>query len=311
MKNRAIEYPHPVLNEYTNDFTNCDFSIEVVSQGDSGDNLNIELNYHLKSDGIFDLLSKGIAKIVLRLTCFRTSYRKVFYMNTNNTTLITIEKKNVTDVIDLQASIVATQDYKDYSLEDFNTNYFGTMVFYLRKGDIIANEPGIKIKLNTVLEKNMTGVVQVSHAEIPEMRVHYASIEETDPALTNYIIITLPETEYKSYSNLTKKKHLKKEIDRFLQCSIVLPAITEAVSKLRIEEELDDSELEQHYSGTVWAESIKEALLNLGIDDLSASTESDFSIANRLLGNVVSDSINNLMQKMIEWSTIRQEDDVL
>ena len=61
----------------------------------------------------------------------------------------------------------------------------------------------------------------------------------------------------------------------------------------------------------MWAESIKAALINLGIDDLSASTESDFSIANRLLGNVVGDSINNLMQKMIEWSTIRQEDDVL
>lgn len=311
MRNRAIEYPHPVLNEYTNDFVNCDFSIEVVSQGDGGNDINIELAYNLKSDGISDLLSKGIAKIVLRLTCFRTSYRRVFYMETEGTTIIAIEKKNVTDVIDLQASIVVVRDYKDYSLADFNKNYFGSTAFSLRKGDVIANEPGIKIKLNTVLEKNMAGIVQVSHSEIPEMRVHYASIEETDPALTNYIIITLPESEYKNYSNLTKKKHLKKGIERFLQCSIVLPAITEAVSKLRMEEELDESELDKHYKGTVWAESIKAALINLGIDDLSASTESDFSIANRLLGNVVGDSINNLMQKMIEWSTIQQEDDVL
>ncbi len=311
MRNKAIEYPHPVLNEYTNDFVDCDFSIKEVSHSDSGKNLNIELSYNLKSTGITNLLANGIAKIVLRLTCFRTSYRKVFYMEKDSTTVITIEKKNVTDTIDLQASIVVSQDYKSYYLDDFNKNYFGTTTFSLRKGDVIANEPGIKIKLNAALEKNMAGIVQVSHADISEMRVHYASLEETDPALTNYIIITLPEAEYKNYFNLTRKKHLKNGIERFLQCSIVLPAITEAISKLRREEELDDSELEEHYCGTVWADSVKAALLNLGIDDLSTNTESDVSLANRLLGNVISDSINNLMQKMIEWSTLRQEDDVL
>ena len=311
MRNRAIEYPHPVLNEYTNDFVDCEFSIEVVSQGDSGSDITLELGYNLKSEGISDLLTKGVAKIVLRLTCFRTSFRRIYYLEPEGTTIISIEKKNVTDVIDLQASIVAVRDFKEYQLSDFNKNYFGSAAFSLRKGDVIANEPGIKIKLDTVLEKNMAGIVQVSHAEISEMRVHYASIEETDPALTNYIIITLPEAEYKYYSNLTKKKHLKKGIERFLQCSIVLPAITEAVSKLRMEEVLEESELDKHYKGTVWADSIKAALLNLGIDDLSENTESDYAIANRLLGNVVSDSINNLMQKMIEWSTIRPEDDVL
>ena len=311
MRNRAIEYPHPVLNEYTNDFVDCEFSIEVVSQGDSGSEITLELRYNLKSEGVSELLAKGVAKIVLRLTCFRTSYRRIYDLEPEDTTIISIEKKNVTDVIDLQASIVAVCDFKDYQLSDFNKNYFGTTAFTLRKGDVIANEPGIKIKLNTVLEKDMAGIVQVSHAQISEMRVHFASIEETDPALTNYIIITLPEIEYKYYANLTKKKHLRKGIERFLQCAIVLPAITEAVAKLRREEELEDSELDCHYKGTVWADSIKSALIKLGVDDLSTSTESDYYIANRLLGNVVSDSINNLMQKMIEWSTIRQEDDVL
>ena len=311
MKNRAIEYPHPVLNEYTNDFVDCEFSIEVVSQGDSGSDITLELGCNLKSEGISDLLTKGVAKIVLRLTCFRTSFRKIYNLEPEGTTIISIKKKNVTDVIDLQASIVAVRDFNEYQLSDFNKNYFGSAVFSLRKGDVIANEPGIKIKLNTVLEKNVAGIVQVSHAAITEMTIHYASVEETDPALTNYIIITLPETEYKYYSNLTKKKHLKKGIERFLQCSVVLPAITEAIAKLRREEELDEVDLDCHYKGTVWADSIRSALIRLGIDDISISTESDYAIANKLLGNVVSDSINNLMQDMIERTKIQWEDDVL
>ena len=174
MRNRAIEYPHPVLNEYTNDFVDCEFSIEVVSQGDSGSDITLELGYNLKSEGISDLLTKGVAKIVLRLTCFRTSFRKIYYLEPEGTTIISIEKKNVTDVIDLQASIVAVCDFKEYQLSDFNKNYFGSAAFSLRKGDVIANEPGIKIKLNTVLEKNMAGIVQVSHAAITEMTVHYS-----------------------------------------------------------------------------------------------------------------------------------------
>ena len=45
----------------------------------------------------------------------------------------------------------------------FNQDYFGGYPgFKLRKGDIIANEPGLTIKLNTILEKNMAGVVFIN-----------------------------------------------------------------------------------------------------------------------------------------------------
>lgn len=312
MRNKAIEYPHPVLNEYTNDFIDCGFSLDVVSHSDNGNSIALEFAYELISPGIVDLLSKGSAKIVLRLTCFRTSFRTVYDMELNGTTVISIPKKNVTDVIDIQAMIVATKDFGNYSLAEFNKNYFGSSIFNLRKGDIIANEPGLKIKLSTVLEKNMAGIVLVNtDPNITEMKVHYASVEEEDPALTNYIFITLPDTEYMNYAKLMTKKHLKNGVERFLQSAIVLPAITEAVSKIRMEELLEDDELECHYKGTVWADSIIEALKNIGVDELSTNTQSDYAIANKLLGNVVFDSISNLMQKMIEWSTIKQEDDVL
>ena len=316
MRNKAIEYPHPVLNEYTNDFQECAFSIEVVSHSDNGNSLTFEVKCNLQCEGIVKMIKDGFAKIVLRVTCFRTSFRVIFTLNLDTHTIVDIPKSLVADVLDLQAMIVSTGDYGTYSLSEFNQRYFGSQQFHLSKGYVMANEPGIKIKLDTLLEKDMAGVVLVAvDPEITEMRVNYATVKEDNPKLTDYIVITLTETEYKNYAKLRKKKHIQNGIDRYLQSSLILPAITEAIAKLRTEEylieNLEEGEFEILYKGTVWADSILKALNNLGIDDLANCKNSDYELANKILGNVAVDSLNNLMQKMTEWSTIRQEDDVL
>ncbi|WP_407384337.1 hypothetical protein [Ruminococcus sp.] len=312
MKNRAIEYPHPVLNEFTNDFNNCAFNLSVGSHSDTGNSIDIEFSYSLTGAGIQSLISQGLAKVFIRVVCFRTSFRKVFEMNNEDITVISLPKKNVTDSIDISASIVATQNINNYCLPEFNQDYFGGYPgFKLRKGDIIANEPRLTIKLNTILEKNMAGVVFInSNSAITEPKVYFASVEETDPSLTDYITISLPDSEYKNYAKLSTKKHLKNVLARFLQGALVFPAITEAVARLRREEELEEDP-DCHYRGTIWAESLYNALNKMGIEELATCNQSDFEIANKLLGDVVGDSINTLMQKMIDWSTIQQEDEAL
>lgn len=312
MRNKAIEYPHPVLNEYTNDFAACNFSIEIVSHGDSGKNLEFEIQYALDCPGMLQLIRDGIAKMYLRVVCYRTSYRTVEELKIDGNTIITLPKKMVTDVVDFQAMIVATKDFDNYKLNEFNNDYFEGASFRIRKGAVIANEPGLKIKLSTILEKNVSGIVQITGSpSVTEMKVNYASVEEEDPALTNYIVITLPDNEYNNYAKLRTKKHLKNGVDRFLQSSIILPAVTEAIALLRKEELIEADEDEPHYKGTVWADSIMQALVNLGVEELATCIRSDFELANLLLGNVVGDSISNLMQKLTDWSTIRQEDESL
>lgn len=316
MRNKAIEYPHPVLNEYTNDFQECAFSIEVVSHSDNGNSLTFEIKCDLQCEGIVKMIKDGFAKIVLRVTCFRTSFREIFALKLDGTTIVDIPKNLVVDVLDLQAMIVSNGDYSTYALSEFNQRYFGSQQFHLSKGYVMANEPGIKIKLDTLLEKDMAGVVLVAvDPDINEIKVNYATVKEENPKLTDYIVITLPETEYTNYAKLRTKKHLKNGIERFLQSTLILPAITEAISKLRKEEYLleniEEEDYEILYKGTVWADSILKALNNSGIDDLANCTSSDYELANKILGNVAADSLNNLMQKMTEWSTVRQEDDVL
>lgn len=312
MRNKVIEYPHPVLTEYMNDFPECSFSIEITSHGDNGKDLELEIQSSLICPGILDMITKGIAKICVRIYCHRTIYRTVKDLSIEKSTIITIPKKLVSEALELQGLIVATQNVDNYNLNEFNNEYFGGLTFKLRKGAIIANEPGLKIKLNSIYEKNVSGIVQVTGSStISEMKVHYSSTEETDPALSNYIVITLPNNEYKTYVKLRTKKHLKNDIDRFLQSAIILPAITEAISLLRREEEIELTEDDPHYKGTIWADSIIHALAKLGVEELATSPRTNYELANMLLGNVVNDSINNLMQKLIDWSTIQQEDESL
>lgn len=314
MRNKAIEYPHPVLNEYTQDYLNSRFAIDVLSHTDNGSEIIIELECQIECDGLIQTVAAGDAKAIIRLTCYRTSLREMYDLNPSGSTVIHIAKKNVTDSIDLQAMVVATRELNKFRLREFNSDYFGSFEFKIRKGDVLANEPGIKIKLNTMLEKNMAGIVQVrGDLNSTDMSVHFAEITEERPDLTDYIVITLPDMDYKNYARMMTKKHLKNGVERFVQASVILPAITEAVGKLRTEETTvgDDGDTVTHYKGTVWADSIYAALVRYGISDLSQNQMSDYEIANILLGNVASDSISNLMQKLTEWSTIREEDPTL
>lgn len=313
MRNQVVEYPHPVLTEYANDFIDSDFSIEISSHSDNGRELVFEVLCALRCDGIEKLINLEMASILLRVTCYRTSFRRTYTLKLHEPTQIMIPKNSVNDVIDFQAIIVINQDTTGYQLEEFNKNYFGQSSFKLRKGDVLANEPGIKIKLNTILEKSAAGVVLVRGSKtIQTMSVHFASLEDEDPDKTNYIYITLPDADFVSYGTLMKKKMYKREIERFLHASVVLPAITEGISKIRTEQLLDPDDIEKHYIGTIWADSILDALYKkLEINDLSITDRSDFELANILLGNAEEDSLNNLLKKINEWSTIRQEDEVL
>lgn len=309
MRNRAVEYPHPVLNEYTQDYIDSSFEVEVLSHTDNGPEIILELECKLNCNGIARCISEGKAKAVLRLTCYRTSYRDAFDLDPFGSTIIRIEKKRVSGSIDLQAIIVATDNIRGFKLQEFNPLFFADADFLIRKGDVLANEPGIVIKLDTSLEKNMAGIVLVrgdQHAT--SICVHFAEANEEQPDLLNYIVITLPDSVYKNYARIMSKKHLKNGVERFIQASVILPVITEAVGRLRSEEIEDGDESSTQYRGTVWADSIYDALRRYGITELADSQMSDTEIANMLLGDVLSDSISNLMQKLTEWSTIREED---
>ena len=312
MRNKTTEYPRPVLNEYLRDFVESRFEICDPIIEETSSHLILHLSYELVCPGLEKLIEDGYAKVLVRITCNRTFYREVMDLKPGETAEVKIEKRKVTESLYIQGIIVSTQSFSNYKLEEFNKRYFGNVPFNIRKGDVLANEPGLDIKLNTILEKNAAGIVQIGvDPTISSMKVTYGSLEETDPKLTNYIVVWLPDKEYALYSSLTNKRHLKFGIERFLHASLFLPAVVEAISLLKREEELDESEVEVHYIGTIWANSILDALKKNGVEELLSTTKTDVELANLILGDVVSDALNDLMKKMNDWSKPRHEEDIL
>ena len=59
------------------------------------------------------------------------------------------------------------------------------------------------------------------------------------------------------------------------------------------------------------ANSVLEALKKNGVEELSTTTKTNVELANLILGDVVSDALNDLMKKMNDWSKPRHEEDIL
>ena len=310
MRSKTTEYPRPVLNEYLKDFPNSKFELCDPTFEETPEFIILKLSYSLECPGIEKLICDGFAKAIVRITCDRTSYRDAFDLKHMEDTTVSILKNLVVGNIEVQCIIVSTMPYDSYQLEEFNMNYFGDFTFTLRKGDIIANEPGIHIKLHSILEKSAAGVVQIAmDPNIDTMKVRYAKVDEENPIYSNYITILLPKREHEAYTKLRAKRHLKFGIERFLQSSLVLPVIVEAIVLIR-DGELYETEDDNPYLGTIWADSIIQALKNKGVD-VNDTPANIVELANMILSDVTSDAINNLMKKMTDWSNIRHEEDLL
>lgn len=308
MKNEGMEFPHPVLNEVSNDYVDSSFSISVVDNSDNGSDLVLIVECRLNSPGLESLVSEGKASAIMRLACYRTSYRDVFALKINAENTIQIKKSKVADKLSLQAMIVANEDISHLQLKEFNPDFFGVTSFNIRKGDILAEEKGLRITLDTLIEQNLSGIVVVNHKNIQSTEVHYAAENEEDAVLVDYITITMPDELYKTYALLRERKYLKSGIERYLMASVVFPAIVGGIGLLRAEEEYELEDDAPHYRDTVWANSIYDSLLKRGYDDIGSNGMSDYELANLLLGDVVADSISNLKQKADDWTKIHEED---
>ena len=307
MKRNNYEYPHPVLSQETKDFIDSRFEVNYICHSDNGSEISICLETILECDGLVKLVASGEAKVIARLSCNRTSFRKTYDLKASGETNIGIPKRMIAGDIAIQGMIVAAKNIDHYSLKEFNPEYFGSTEFNILKGFLLASEPGFEIKLTTILEKNMAGIVLVrGDKNTDEMSVYYPEIDEANPELMDYIMITLPDADYVNYGKLMTKKHLKNGTDRFLHASVILPAITEGITKLKFEEE--EEEPSTSYKGTVWADSIYNALETHGISDLANCNKSSYQLANMLLGNAIRDALSNIVQKSTDWATIKEED---
>ena len=301
-------FPHPVLCNETNDYPGCTFDTSILSVDDGGDSIQIEIEYIINCEDIQKLIEEDKAYFAVRITCAKTSYRELFEpkRKTDKSIIVEIEKQRISDQIGIQSYVVAKEQIDSFLPLQRNNEYFGSIPANIKKGDILALELGRTIKLDSEYEREVSGVVLITEYSGENIDIKYASADEEGEG-ADYITIRLPNNTYDRYSKLRKRKLYKKDVERFLQATVVLPAIVEAVTLLKYEQQYDLPEDTYKYSGALWAESIEGALRKKGID-LRETNQTGYELANCILKDVVGDSLNDLIRKMDDIANTFQED---
>lgn len=128
-------YPYPVLSDFTDDYINSSFGMEVlVEKGIREINFNVSLK--LVNDEMQQMINEGTMEYVVHIECPQTCYRTIIKTN------IPEIKKNIPESrvngrITVCSFIVAKKDIQNFSSNFFNEDYSG-ISFTLHKGNIAA-----------------------------------------------------------------------------------------------------------------------------------------------------------------------------
>lgn len=247
-------YPYPVLTPRGDDYVACSFDVEGESiKHDS--QLELKLNAKLDCASLQTLIKRGSAAIVLHVECSRSAYRKSHELPLGAHS-ITISSDDISGRVSLCPFIVAKQDICDYKSTQFNPIY-QDMSFCLRAGAVLAEgiEKSVFVDTSTRDIDYKPDIFSV----VPDEKMNDDPDEKSrirvDPC-NQKITICMPTKAYSQYAAL-----LKSGISiELVRCVVVLPAMIEALARMRSAYAKDEIE---DFEGYVWFNTVKERLMQI------------------------------------------------
>ena len=134
MLNININYPYPVIREYTDDYQSTEFigELKVLLEPDG---YAVHTNFEINNKGIQILLSKRILTYALEVQCVSTWFRKLYTIHENR--VIRLDPQMIHERVELIPCIVVATSIEGFTNEDFAEEY-QDMKFDLNAGDIIG-----------------------------------------------------------------------------------------------------------------------------------------------------------------------------
>ena len=133
MLNININYPYPVIREYTDDYQSTEFigELKVLLEPDG---YAVHTNFEINNKGIQILLSKRILTYALEVQCVSTWFRKLYTIHENR--VIRLDPQMIHERVELIPCIVVATSIEGFTNEDFAEEY-QDMKFDLNAGDIM------------------------------------------------------------------------------------------------------------------------------------------------------------------------------
>lgn len=278
-----FDFPHPVLFEGNDDYLNSEFYITTEDISEETQDFCLRITYTLTSVGLQTFVAQNKAVVVIKIESPAASYRKLHLFKPDETQMnVSIKRNDVAKELIIKAQVVASEKIDNFLLNEHNKDYF-TVPYTIEVGEVLAYEPGKRMYLDaSELEKPVSSIITIAENDFSDDLI---IVDLNDD---HKIKIFLDKNSYGAYWNLRAKQELKK----YIAGIVVMPALNEAVEKLK--SNLLDGESDQVLAGKTWYRVIKKKIVEKGINEEDIADESTVKLSNILLGNIINGSLNSL-----------------
>ncbi len=294
------KYPYPVLLPKGDDYVGCRFEVEIKSH-----KTPTEIVYHLEASldcpDLRAVVDRGDAAVILHVECPQSAFRKSFAIPLGAADLQPHSTNDLSGKIFLCPFIVAQRELHDYRSDSFNPEYDG-FSFNIRCGSILAEGEQLIDYADTVtrdidFKPDIFSVVPYTPQPEDGERM------KVDLALNQKITIKLPQNIYAQYNAMMKSGEAKE----FLWSAIILPAVMEALYKIKECLQNDES---ADFESKIWYMRLTER-----IEQLHPNAKSDLAeffdkkdipeLAQELIKNPVSAAVS----KLASFGGTREDED--
>lgn len=282
MKKTNIGFPYPVLCDDNNDYVDSHFNLlatedAIVENG----KIILKFCYDLKSSGLQQMIDNRQAEVLLYAESAESSFRKIYEFN-DTTIEVEIESALLTQKLKVKALIVSAVEYKGFAFDEHNKELFNSFGFDLRKGDILALSNIYEIPLDIIdplANKPSVFSIRPDDAAVDSIRIDFLE----DP---NKINIWLKRDMHNLYQELREHPRFR----MLLASYFVIPALIETLTFMKYDGASGDNE---EIKSKGWFQSLEGRLEGLKID-LATTDLSITTIANKILNDMVQESMNSL-----------------
>lgn len=283
MAKNSTYFAYPILCNYNDDYNHIKFVAGTTGKMSKTNKKSIIETYvEIEDEEINNLLNSRELKIILKVFCSSTKYRKVFEIQ-RGFDKIEINNRDINNRVEFTTYIIANKDISNYSSYNFNDDYKG-MKFNIEKGSIIA----IGKEETLFFEKDIDDLTRInSIIKIRDLK------KENEPMNVEwdhlYIRIGLSTSDFETYCRYSEY------CIPIANSMIVVPGIMYVLDQLS-SEEIDISDVVDDKWYRVLSKKISEATgKEFNLAYLKAN--SSFEIVQRLFDTPIHDAMKEIEVK--------------
>lgn len=269
MKLRSDLFPYPVLSNELDDYINSSFEVEINQEKISVNRIKLSFEFKLDNAELNSLIEEEKASFAIHIEGESSSYRKLAYLTKDEYKYsVELESKTAPKKLFVNFMVIAKEKIHNYSNKNFNKDYYGDdlVIEQIEKGSILAYDTMAELNIDFSNDDNgsLKSMIRVAEFDENYMEVDFDS---------DVIQINLPKKSYIAYVNLSNSSQ---ERQKLLLVTIILPALTMAIEKIKYGE-IDET--------VEWVVSLGYLLkkINLDIESIRDSDYNSMKIAQQLL----------------------------